>query len=61
MSEKIKYALPGDEQRKEMAVITVCWDEMSRLDSLAHSRVVSWLSAWVRSEMPEDENRHSGF
>lgn len=56
MKDKVKYALPGEEQRKEMAVITACWDQMSKLDSHARFRVVHWLEAWVRSEAPADDN-----
>ncbi len=61
MTDKIKYALPGEEQRKEMAVITACWDQMSRLDSFARYRVVNWLRAWVHAEAPEGSRSDMDF
>jgi hypothetical protein len=57
----IKYALPGEEQRKEMAVITACWDQMSKLDSHARFRVLDWLRAWARTEASKDICDDEGF
>lgn len=47
---KVKYALPGEEQRKEMGIITGCWDQLSKLDTAARYRVLRWLDAWAQSE-----------
>lgn len=52
---KVKYALPGEEQRKEMEAISTCWATLSKLDSHARSRVIDWLQSWAHSEKPDDE------
>jgi hypothetical protein len=57
---KVKYALPGEAQRREMQVISDCWDLLSKLDSHARYRVLGWLGAWVRAEVPEDEKDDVG-
>lgn len=53
MAEKIKYALSGEEQRKEMTIIANCWDQLSKLDTHARVRALDWLRSWTNAEAPE--------
>lgn len=52
---KVKYALSGEEQRKEMEVISVCWDRLSKLDTHARVRVIDWLRSWAYTEAPSED------
>lgn len=61
MTTKPKYAITNDDQRKEMTVISNCWDQMSSLDTHARSRVVSWLASWVRAEAPDEDRSGMDF
>jgi hypothetical protein len=51
----VKYALPGEEQRKEMAAITTCWDQLTKLDTHARYRVIDWLRSWAQAEDPKGD------